>query len=125
MPGPRRRRTKQEKEEEKIQKEKRIEELSRELDRCKTRLHNAKELIGSLASEKTNWLARRNELEANSTNIIGDILISSGIIAYLGAFTKSFRNEIIESWAHKIKAGGIPISFNKPAFQIMRGIVSE
>jgi dynein heavy chain len=119
------RRTKQEKEEEKIQKEKRIEELSRELDRCKTRLHNAKELIGSLASEKTNWLARRNELEANSTNIIGDILISSGIIAYLGAFTKSFRNEIIESWAHKIKAGGIPISFNKPAFQIMRGIVSE
>ena len=61
-------------------------------------------------------------------NIIGDILISSGIISYLGAFTKSYREQIIYEWAKKIKDDKIPISFggeNQSANDIMRGIIGD
>ena len=33
-----------------------------------------------------------------------EVLLSSCIVAYLGAFTQSFRNHIIEEWHKYIKA---------------------
>jgi dynein heavy chain len=30
---------------------------------------------------------------------VGDIVISSGVIAYLGVFLKSYRDECTQSWA--------------------------
>lgn len=38
----------------------------------------------------------------------GDILVSSGMIAYLGAFTSAFRTEIIDEWVQETKAKEIP-----------------
>lgn len=38
----------------------------------------------------------------------GDILVSSGEIAYLGAFTAAFRTEIIEEWVKETRAKEIP-----------------
>ena len=82
--------------------------------------------MGALADSTSNAYLRPETAQSifiNFKNIISTYRVKIPFgIAQIG---KSFRNEIIESWAHKIKAGGIPISFNKPAFQIMRGIVSE
>lgn len=38
------------------------------------------------------------ELTVSYNNLTGGILISSGMIAYLGAFTSAFRTEIINEW---------------------------
>jgi len=38
------------------------------------------------------------ELKIAYQNLTGDILISAGEIAYLGAFTAAFRSAIIEEW---------------------------
>ena len=35
---------------------------------------------------------------ARYNNLTGDVLISSGIIAYLGCFLAKYRNESVESW---------------------------
>lgn len=46
-------------------------------------------MIGGLADEKVRWaesVAANDEL---LTNIVGDAMISSGCVAYLGAFTVS------------------------------------
>lgn len=45
-------------------------------------------------------------------NLTGDILISSGEIAYLGAFTAAFRSEIVEEWITETKSKEIPSSEN-------------
>lgn len=34
--------------------------------------------------------------------LVGDILISSGIIAYLGAFTLQFRQNQIQDWVYQV-----------------------
>ena len=31
-------------------------------------------------------------------NVVGDSLLSSGVIAYLGAFTSAFRTASVDSW---------------------------
>ena len=40
-------------------------------------------------------------------NLIGDVLVSSGVVAYLGAFTAAFRQEQTAEW---VNAAATPIS---------------
>jgi len=46
-------------------------------------------LIGGLADEKDRWLESVEELEKVLSNILGDVLLSAGCVAYLGSFTVS------------------------------------
>ena len=51
----------------------------------------AKKLIGGLGGEKDRWNKAAVDLARQYDNLTGDILISSGLVAYLGAFTSAFR----------------------------------
>ncbi|CAE8587744.1 unnamed protein product, partial [Polarella glacialis] len=43
-------------------------------------------------------------------NLTGDVLISSGIIAYLGCFLAKYRNESISSWIGLMRQNDVPSS---------------
>lgn len=43
-------------------------------------------------------------------NVIGDVLLSAGVVAYLGAFTVDFRNEIENEWHNLCIELDIPCS---------------
>jgi len=45
-----------------------------------------------LGGEKTTWTQREKQLGEDYITITGDVLISSGIVAYLGPFTALYRN---------------------------------
>lgn len=49
------------------------------------------------------WLCRY-------TNVIGDVLVSSGVVAYLGAFTVDFRTECVREWHTLCTQKNIPCS---------------
>lgn len=55
---------------------------------------------GGLGGEKARWSETARQLQDTLTNAVGDVLISSGVTAYLGAFTASFRTVIIanQNW---------------------------
>jgi len=36
--------------------------------------------------------------------LIGDILLSSAIISYLGAFTSEYRNQTLKTWLHELNS---------------------
>jgi dynein heavy chain, axonemal len=74
------------------------ERLEREYDDCSKQLERAVKLIESLGGEKGRWGELAKLLKVAYQNLTGDILISSGEIAYLGAFTAAFRSEIVEEW---------------------------
>jgi dynein heavy chain len=118
------RKVKQQKEDERVALEAKKEELTKMLEKCKKRLEAGTELVSSLASEKADWRIRKDELKKYSANILGDILISSGIIAYLGAFTKSYRTEIVNAWCKLINEKNIPISKSEP-LMIMQNILGD
>ena len=86
------------------------ENLEANIDLCTKKLERAEKLIGGLGGEKERWSQAAKELGERYINITGDVLISSGVVAYLGAFTVDFRLEAIAQW-HKIcKDKKIPCS---------------
>lgn len=58
---------------------------------CSKKLERAEQLIGGLGGEKTRWSEMASNLGILYNNLTGDILISAAIVAYLGAFTSSYR----------------------------------
>jgi len=62
---------------------------------CIARLDKAQKLIELLGGQKSRWKQQSEELATVYYNLTGDVLCSSGMIAYLGAFDSVYRNELI------------------------------
>ena len=71
---------------------KKKKELEDNIDLCSKKLDRAEKLIGGLGGEKDRWTKAAETLGIKYTNITGDVLLSSGVVAYLGAFTVDFRH---------------------------------
>ncbi|XP_062562978.1 dynein axonemal heavy chain 3 isoform X3 [Armigeres subalbatus] len=80
---------------EKSREKKRLED---EIDSCEKKLIRAEQLIGGLGGEKKRWSECAESLHKSLTNVIGDVLLAAGCIAYLGCFSMEFRSSIIEEW---------------------------
>ncbi|XP_052264555.1 dynein axonemal heavy chain 3-like isoform X1 [Dreissena polymorpha] len=89
---------------------KKKKELEDNIDLCSKKLDRAEKLIGGLGGEKERWTEAARSLGEKYTNITGDVLLSSGVVAYLGAFTVEFRNEITLQWLSQCLAKNIPCS---------------
>eukprot|EP00941_MAST-03F_sp_MAST-3F-sp1_P004511 g4511.t1 len=83
-------------------------QLEADVKLCGEKLVRAKELIEGLGGEKMRWQAFANELDIKLNNLTGDVLVSAGVIAYLGPFTSDFRNEAVGNWASLCKELGVP-----------------
>ena len=70
---------------------KKKQNLEDSVDMCSKKLVRAETLIGGLGGEKIRWTQAAKDLGAVYECLTGDVLLSSAIVAYLGAFTASFR----------------------------------
>ncbi|XP_071484907.1 dynein axonemal heavy chain 12-like [Diadema antillarum] len=86
------------------------DQLEKQVDLCAKKLERAEKLIGGLGGEKERWTIAAANLQDIYDNLIGDVLISSGVIAYLGAFTSSFRSTCTNGWSAVCKEKEIPCS---------------
>ncbi|XP_070569551.1 dynein axonemal heavy chain 7-like isoform X2 [Ptychodera flava] len=87
-------------------------DLEFQVDLCTKKLERAEQLINGLGGEKARWGIAASDLGQLYINLTGDILISSGLVAYLGAFTANFRLQQLDQWAAEVKKVGIPCSPN-------------
>ena len=65
-----------------------------EADRCARRLDLAQRLVGSLGSESVRWSQAIIDLGEKMQIIIGDVLLASAFVSYVGPFNKKFRDDI-------------------------------
>ncbi|XP_030596674.1 dynein heavy chain 3, axonemal isoform X2 [Archocentrus centrarchus] len=89
---------------------KKKKELEDNIKLCSQKLIRAEKLIGGLGGEKDRWTEAAQQLKMRYTNLTGDILLSSGIVSYLGAFTVDYRVECLEQWRIVSKEKKIPCS---------------
>lgn len=74
------------------EKTKEKKELEDDIDMCSQKLARAEILISGLSGEKCKWSQTAKDLQSTLDNAIGDVLLSSGVVSYLGAFTVDYRN---------------------------------
>lgn len=74
------------------------EEKEKSIAVCQERMNRAVRLINGLADERIRWISTIETIEASTVNITGDILISSGAVAYLGPFTDKYRRGLLSEW---------------------------
>ncbi|XP_061837093.1 dynein axonemal heavy chain 12-like [Nerophis lumbriciformis] len=84
--------------------------LEAQRDLCQRKLERAEKLIGGLGGEKIRWSKAADDLQNTYDNLTGDVLISAGVMAYLGAFTASFRQDCISNWIKLCQSRKIPSS---------------
>ena len=85
-------------------------QLEHDVAECEAKLDRATKLIGGLGGEKARWNEQSIILGGVYKNLTGDVLIASGMIAYLGAFTSVFRDELSKDWVKKCLDKEIPNS---------------
>lgn len=88
----------------------RKKQLEADVDDCTAKLDRAQKLIGGLGGEKDRWAAAAKQLDKRIRCLTGDVLISAGLIAYLGAFTVAYRNDCVASWIQLAQSLEIPRS---------------
>lgn len=64
---------------------------------CSEKLVRAEKLISGLGGERERWTKAAELLGKAFETIIGDVLLSSAVVAYLGAFTVEFRQVVMFS----------------------------
>lgn len=65
-------------------------------------------MLSGLSVEKVRWSDIASTLRIALDNVIGDILLSSAFIAYLGCFPKSYRDDLLGRWISKCTEYEIP-----------------
>lgn len=86
------------------------QDLEDNLELTGARLVRAGRLTMALGDEQLRWQEEVNEFNIILHNMAGDILLSSGFVIYLGAFTNNYRVELTTSWHKKCKEFKIPCS---------------
>jgi dynein heavy chain len=84
------------------------DKLEKEVKSCTEQLDRALKLLAGLGGEKQRWTEVVTQIDSTLHNLTGDVLISAGIIAYMGAFTKPFRIETINDWTRDLQDEQVP-----------------
>eukprot|EP00505_MAST-04D_sp_SCG-Rhode-Island_P002886 Stramenopile-MAST_4_protein_2886 len=96
------------------------EKLIADVDLTEKKLIRAQQLIEGLGGENDRWTASSKTLGQLLVAVPGDVLLSSGLIAYLGAFTSTFRTNVVSTWISMNSRLTIPCS-SKPSLRMTLG----
>ncbi|KAL8008233.1 putative dynein heavy chain region D6 P-loop domain, dynein heavy chain, domain-2 [Plasmopara halstedii] len=86
------------------------ENLEFQVELTGKKLVRASTLIESLGGEKTRWTEFAEQLVDQYSRLTGDVLISAGVVAYLGPFTSVYRQDAVHGWVNRCKQLEIPCS---------------
>lgn len=96
-------------------------------ERGKTKIELARRLVSSLGGETERWATGVKVLSEEKEGLIGDVLVASAFLSYVGPFTKPFREQLVrEQWlpmmAKSVNNGPMPMS---PAADPLRILTNE
>lgn len=84
-------------------------DLEKQTEKTQAQLVRAEKLIDSLGEEQGRWKECAENLAIDMVNLVGDMILSAGCIAYLGPFTAEYRHELQQKWISFCKESGLPV----------------
>ncbi|ESO83512.1 hypothetical protein LOTGIDRAFT_133247 [Lottia gigantea] len=86
------------------------------------RLQRASLLIKALDGEKVRWADSVKTLDFKLEGLVGDTLVGAAAVSYLGAFTATYRKQLVKTWVEMCQTVDIPIS---KSFDLARSMVDD
>ena len=77
---------------------------------CEGRLTRAGVLTNALGDEAVRWGETTLVLQEKLRRLVGDAFLACSCVSYYGAFTGSYREELVASWIETCKELDIPVS---------------
>lgn len=68
------------------------------MERCKRQKNAAEELLTGLEGERKQWEENIIILTNDKKTLVGDSLLSAGIMSYFGIFPVNYRDETLKQW---------------------------
>ncbi|XP_012885023.1 PREDICTED: dynein heavy chain 8, axonemal [Dipodomys ordii] len=88
-------------------------DLLNDADMCRKKMQAASALIDGLSGEKVRWTQQSKEFKAQINRLVGDVLLCTGFLSYLGPFNQIFRNYLLkEQWELELRSRKIPFTEN-------------
>ncbi|KAG5499406.1 hypothetical protein JIQ42_04223 [Leishmania sp. Namibia] len=84
-----------------------LEDRVRDTD---TKLTRAKKLIEGLGGEKARFAQESKRYEEELLYVVGNVVVSAGIVAYMGPFLHNYRLQIISKWRDMCEAQRLRVS---------------
>src|SRR3989338_4607509 len=80
--------------------------------RVQSKVERSSSLLQNLSHERRRWESESQNFRTQMATVVGDVLLSSAFLAYIGYFDEYFRHSVlIPKWIDKLEAHGI--SFKK------------
>lgn len=96
--------------------------VEKEAKLCKDRLGLAKRLVEGLASEGTRWGKAVDGFKAKFQTLVGDVLLASSFVSYIGAFSQKFRVELWkDTWLPDLNEKKIILTENVDPLMVLAG----
>ena len=77
---------------------------------CKNKLDLARRFINALGSSNDRWEQNIKDFDEQLSIIIGDIIIASAFVSYVGPFPKKYRENIKKGFIEYLTKNNIPLS---------------
>ncbi|KAJ3111652.1 Dynein heavy chain 6, axonemal [Phlyctochytrium bullatum] len=84
--------------------------LADKMEDTTRRMGRASKLTAALADEQIRWTESVESLNSQIEALVGNIFLCAASVAYTGAFTSSYRKELVVYWIRKCQDIGIPVS---------------
>eukprot|EP01028_Stygiella_incarcerata_P003513 TRINITY_DN1708_c0_g1_i1.p1 TRINITY_DN1708_c0_g1~~TRINITY_DN1708_c0_g1_i1.p1 ORF type:complete len:4499 (-),score=1316.34 TRINITY_DN1708_c0_g1_i1:2775-16271(-) len=84
--------------------------VQKQAERTQQRLDLAQRLVGALASENVRWADGVKRLEDDHARTVGDVLLASAFVSYLGGYSMVYRRRLVEKWRKLMEEMKIPCS---------------
>ncbi|KAL8568337.1 Dynein heavy chain 6, axonemal [Nucella lapillus] len=84
------------------------QKLERNIATTAGRLKRASKLTTALADEQVRWGESVKNFNAMIGNVVGDVFLAAACVAYYGAFTSTYRHELVSSWTVQCQIKQIP-----------------
>uniref|UniRef100_A0A8C4YFM3 Dynein axonemal heavy chain 11 n=1 Tax=Gopherus evgoodei TaxID=1825980 RepID=A0A8C4YFM3_9SAUR len=81
-----------------------------DVNRTNKTIELANRLVKGLQGEKIRWSQSIKHFKAHEKTLCGDVLLTAAFVSYVGAFTKRYRQELVEHmWIPFLKSQKVPI----------------
>lgn len=81
--------------------------LKANFEQCSKRLQRATEIVTLFDGEKEAWQLAMREIRVKVDSLVGDVIVSSGMVCYLGQFSEHQRNGQVDKWTGKCAEFGL------------------